>query len=204
MNRRDFLKAALIAPFGLPSLAPRGWAFSNGKDDPTGEKLVVILLRGGVDGLNVIVPYGDNRYSQIRPTIGLSRNNGLLDLDGYWGMHPSLEPLGNLWKDRSLAFVHSCGSPDHTRSHFDAQDYMESGIPGQKSVSTGWINRLVTQLPTKHSPLQAISIGPVVPRICMGPATIATIAKNGGGGGGKGQRKLQRGGNGDGNLPKVF
>jgi uncharacterized protein (DUF1501 family) len=102
---------------------------------------------------------------------------GLLDLDGYWGMHPSLAPLSPLWANHSLAFVHACGSPDKTRSHFDAQDYMESGVPGVKSTSTGWMNRLVGQLPTKNSALQAISIGPVLPRIFAGPTTVATIEK---------------------------
>ena len=110
-------------------------------------------------------------------------------------MHPALTKLSPIWASGSLAFVHACGSPDKTRSHFDAQDYMESGVPGRKSVSTGWMNRLVGQLPSKHSPLQAISLGPVLPRICAGPSEIATIAKAGGGGkkagGGKGNKQMQ-------------
>lgn len=204
MNRRDFLRAALLTPLGIPLFSQQSWAYSNGKEDPSQEKLVVILLRGGVDGLNVVVPYGDNRYKQIRPTIALSRGNGLIDLDGYWGIHPALAPLLPLWKNKTMSFVHACGSPDRTRSHFDAQDYMESGVPGQKAVSTGWMNRLVAQLPSKNSPIQAISLGPVLPRICAGPATVATIAKAGGGG--KGARQLQRAGlmAGSGNVPKVF
>jgi uncharacterized protein (DUF1501 family) len=206
MNRRDFLRAALLSPMGLPLFNQPSWAaYSNGKDDPSQQKLIVVLLRGGVDGLNVVTPYGDNRYKQIRPTIGLSRSNGLLDLDGYWGLHPAMAPLLPLWKNRTLSFVHACGSPDKTRSHFDAQDYMESGVPGQKAVSTGWMNRLVSQLPSKNSPIQAISLGPVLPRIYSGPATVATIAKAGGGGG-KGVRQLQRAGAmaGSGEVPKVF
>lgn len=181
MNRREFLSAALLAPFSMSLFSPSSWAFSNGKDDPDSQKLIVILLRGGVDGLNVVVPYGDNRYRQIRPTIALQRGNGLVDLDGYWGLHPALTSLMPLWQSKSLAFVHACGSPDKTRSHFDAQDYMESGTPGLKSISTGWLNRLVSELPTKSSPLHAISLGPVLPRICAGPATIATIQKDGDG-----------------------
>lgn len=203
MNRREFLATALLSSFSIPLLNQHGWAYSNGKDDPNGQKLVVILLRGGVDGLNVIVPYGDNRYKQVRPTIALSRSNGLLDLDGYWGMHPSLAPLTSLWSAKSLAFVHNCGSPEKTRSHFDAQNYMESGVPGQKSVSTGWMNRLVSELPTKQSPLHAISLGPVLPKICAGPATVATIQKETAGGGMK-KRGRFGGGAGGGNVNPVF
>lgn len=204
MNRRDFLRAAFLAPLGIPLVTQSGWAFSNGKPDPSAQKLVVVLLRGGVDGLNVVVPYGDNRYKQIRPTIALSRSSGLVDLDGYWGIHSALAPLTPLFKNKSMAFVHNCGSPDRTRSHFDAQDYMESGVPGQKSVTSGWMNRLVAQLPSKNSPIQAISLGPVLPRIFSGPATVATIAKSGGGGG-KGLRQMQRQGlTAGGDVPKVF
>lgn len=177
MNRREFLKVAAAASLGILHPA-RGWAFSNGQDNVDSKKLIVVLLRGGMDGLNVIAPYGDNKYASIRPTIALSRSNGLLDLDGYFGMHPALQPLLPLYKEGSLAFVHGCGSPDPTRSHFDAQDYMESGMPGVKSASSGWLNRLVGRLPSKHSPVQAISVGPVLPRICSGAATIATVDKN--------------------------
>lgn len=195
MNRRDFLKAALLSPFVFPLLGQQGWAYRNANEDFGAQKLIVVLLRGGIDGLNVVAPYGDNRYKQIRPTIGMSRSSGLIDLDGYWGMHPSLAPLSPLWANHSLAFVHACGSPDKTRSHFDAQDYMESGVPGQKATSTGWMNRLVGQLPSKNSALQAISIGPVLPRIFAGPTSIATIAKSGnsgGKGGGKAGKRMGR------------
>jgi uncharacterized protein (DUF1501 family) len=181
MNRRDFLKIACTSSLvNFMGLHPNAWAFSNGKDETSSKKLIVILLRGGVDGLNVVAPYGDNRYKSLRPSIALSRsesNAALIDLDGYFGLHPAMAPLLPLWQNKTLAFVHDCGSPDPTRSHFDAQDYMESGVPGQKSVSTGWLNRLVSQLPSKHSPLQAISVGPVLPRICSGPTTIATISR---------------------------
>ena len=179
MNRREFLQLAAFSTLSLALPGSRGWAYSNGKDDDSSKKLIVILLRGGMDGLNVIVPYGDSQYQIIRPTIALHKSNGgLIDLDSYFGMHPALAPLHPLFQDKSLAFVNACGSPDPTRSHFDAQDYMESGIPGKKSASTGWVNRLVAQLPSKHSPVQAISIGSVLPRICAGPATVATVAKN--------------------------
>lgn len=192
MNRRDFLKAALLSPLVFPLIGQQGWAYKSANEDFGAQKLIVVLLRGGIDGLNVVAPYGDNRYKQIRPTIGMSRASGLLDLDGYWGMHPSLAPLSPLWANHSLAFVHACGSPDKTRSHFDAQDYMESGVPGQKATSTGWMNRLVAQLPSKNSALQAISLGPVLPRIFAGPSPIATIEKSGNRGAGKGAGKMGR------------
>lgn len=202
MNRREFLKAALLSPIAIPLLSQYGWTFSNGGDNADAPKLIVILLRGGVDGLNVVAPYGDNRYREIRPNIALSKASGLIDLDGYWGMHPGLSALSDLWNNKTLAFVHSCGSPNKTRSHFDAQDYMESGIPGQKSVSTGWMNRVVSQLPTKHAPLQAISLGPVLPRICAGPATVATIAKIGMMGKGANKMKAMQSSNAE--VPRVF
>jgi uncharacterized protein (DUF1501 family) len=178
MNRREFLKMAALASFGALQPGAIGWAFSNGQDNVGSKKLIVILLRGGMDGLNVIAPYGDNRYASMRPNIALSKANGMIDLDGYFGMHPSLAPILPLFREGSLAFVHAAGSPDPTRSHFDAQDYMESGMPGIKSASSGWLNRLVGRLPSKHSPLQAINIGAVLPRIYAGPASVASVDKN--------------------------
>ncbi len=179
MNRRDFLKlaAATSASFLVPH--SRVWAF-NGKEDPYSKKLIVVLLRGGVDGLNVVAPYADPTYQQIRPRIALQKpgdQKGCLDLDGYFGLHPAMASLMPFWQNKSMAFVHASGSPDQTRSHFDAQDYMESGVPGLKNINTGWLNRLVAELPTRQSPVQAISIGPLLPRIMSGPATIATVAQ---------------------------
>jgi uncharacterized protein (DUF1501 family) len=179
MNRRDFLKWAAASSVFALSPIPGAWAFTSGKESTDNKKLIVILLRGGADGLNVVAPYGDSRYYDLRPRIALSKpgsDNGVLDLDGYFGLHPALAPLMPYWNNKSLAFVHACGSPDPSRSHFDAQDYMESGIPGSKSAPSGWMNRLVSQLPSKHSPVQAISIGPTLPRIFSGPASVATIA----------------------------
>lgn len=173
MRRREFLSliAATCAAYAMPYC--RVWAYSNGSSD--GKKLVVIILRGGIDGLNVVVPFGDAEYYKIRPTIAVQRAS-LIDLDGHFGMHPALAPLQPLWQNRSLAFVHASGSPDPTRSHFDAQDYLESGLPGSKTINSGWLNRLLGILPTKNSPVRAISIGPTLPRICSGPATVATVA----------------------------
>ena len=96
---------------------------------------------------------------------------GVIDLDGYFGLHPALSPLMPFWQNKSMAFVHASGSPDQTRSHFDAQDYMETGVPGLKNINTGWLNRLVAELPNRQSPVQAVSIGPLLPRIMAGTAT---------------------------------
>ena len=159
MNRREFLTTAACASmsFFLPQI--RAWAIGGGEDQAS-KKLVVIFLRGGVDGLNVVAPYGDPTYYSLRPTIALARpgtGNGALDLDGHFGLHPALAPLMPYWRSKSLAFVHASGSPDSSRSHFDAQDYMESGVPGEKMIASGWLNRLVSGLPAKNSPVQAIS-----------------------------------------------
>ncbi len=180
MQRREFLKLSTICSLSwlLPGMP--GWAFSNGKDDYSSKKLIVILLRGAVDGLNVVVPYGDRGYYSLRPTIAVQQPGGdlsVISLDSYFGLHPALQPLMPLWENKSLAFVHASGSPDPSRSHFDAQDYMESGIPGNKTISTGWLNRLILELPVEKSSLQAVSLGPVLPKICSGSATVATISK---------------------------
>jgi len=153
------------------------WAFSNPSGDNK-KRLVVILLRGAADGLNIVVPYGDPAYYQARSSIAVGKpgtESGVIDLDGNFGMHPALAPLEPMWKSRNLAFVTSAGSPDPTRSHFDAQDYMESGVPGVKVVSTGWMNRLITLLPDNQSPVRALNFGPTVPRILSGPASVANV-----------------------------
>lgn len=144
MNRRQFLNlmAATWAGYSLPRC--QAWAYGTGAADS--KKLVVVILRGGIDGLNVVVPFGDAEYYKIRPTIAVQRGS-VIDLDGHFGMHPALAPLQPYWQNKSLAFVHASGSPDPTRSHFDAQDYLESGVPGSKMVNSGWLNRLLTQLP---------------------------------------------------------
>ena len=179
MQRRDFLHAlsagaALMLPLGKSS-----WAATSADARPTRNKLIVIMLRGAVDGLNVVAPVGDANYARLRPTIGLGlpgTPNGALDLDGYFGLHPALAPLMPLWQQKKLAFVHASGSPDPTRSHFDAQDYMESATPGRKSTPDGWMNRLVANLPGAASPSRALSIGPVMPRILSGPAAAMNLA----------------------------
>lgn len=176
MDRREFLKAAgLSTCLFLPGIS--AWAKTG--IVPTENKLVVIFLRGAADGLSLVVPYSDPRYYSVRPKIAIPKPgqaNGSLALNSDFALHPSLAPLMPLWQNKSLSFVINSGSPDPTRSHFDAQDYMESGIPGNKVVSTGWMNRLLGQLPNNNSPVRAINVGTTTPRILEGPVAVATYA----------------------------
>ena len=142
------------------------------------KKLVVVMLRGAVDGLSVVAPYGEREYAASRPQIALGppgADDGLIKLDSLFGLHPSLAPLKRHWDGGQLAFVHASGSPDPTRSHFDAQDYLESGTPGRKSTPDGWMNRLLSALPGEPAPTRAISQGSTPPRIFAGMASVATL-----------------------------
>jgi uncharacterized protein (DUF1501 family) len=174
--RRDFLKqATLLSAAGVVLLRPQAWAARASSEGKT--RLVVVFLRGAVDGLSVVVPHGESHYYDGRPSIAVPRSGegAVLDLDGRFGLHPALAPLLPAWQDGSLAFVHACGSPDPTRSHFDAQDYMESGTPGVKRTPDGWMNRVLDALPAAPSPTEALSLGPTVPRILAGPRPVANI-----------------------------
>ncbi|MFC0132926.1 hypothetical protein CR105_13915 [Massilia eurypsychrophila] len=176
MKRRDFLNSMALGASMVVPVGRGAWAATSA--NPTKQKLVVIMLRGAVDGLNVVAPVGDENYLRLRPTIGLSApglDGGALDLDGYFGLHPTLAMLQPLWQQKKLAFVHASGSPDSTRSHFDAQDYMESATPGRKNTPDGWMNRLVATLPGASTPSRALSIGPVMPRILSGPAAAVNL-----------------------------
>jgi uncharacterized protein (DUF1501 family) len=130
----------------------------------------VIFQRGAADGLNIVVPHGEQAYYAMRPSINIPRS-AVLDLDGFFGLHPAMAPLQPLWKQRHLAIVHAAGSPDPTRSHFDAQDFMESGTPGVKATDDGWLNRSLHALPDSpdKSAFRAIALGPSLPRILSGP-----------------------------------
>ncbi|WP_374583409.1 DUF1501 domain-containing protein [Pseudoduganella sp.] len=183
MQRRQFLNAFAASAGLLLPLGPHAWAatLAPGSSAPTAKKLVVVMLRGAVDGLNVVAPVADPDYARLRPNIALARpggEDGALNLDGYFGLHPALAPLLPLWQQKKLAFVHASGSPDASRSHFDAQDFMESGTPGMKSTQDGWMNRLLGALPGESTPTRALSIGPVMPRI-LGGAMPATNLANG-------------------------
>jgi uncharacterized protein (DUF1501 family) len=179
MDRRTFLKSsglALIAGPLLPNVFVRMADAATTKGRKT---LVAVFQRGAVDGLNVVVPYGEKAYYDARPTIAIPKGD-VVDLDGFFGVHPSLAPLVPLFKDKSAAFVHAVGSPDATRSHFDAQDFMESGTPGVKITGDGFLSRALAS--RRPSPLRAVAIGQTMPRILSGKANalaIADIAKFG-------------------------
>ncbi|HXQ49887.1 MAG TPA: DUF1501 domain-containing protein [Stellaceae bacterium] len=178
MLRREFLRLSTAAAgLSIIDIGARAWAASG--DDASPRRLVVVLLRGAVDGLNVVVPYSDTIYYEARPTIAVPRarqQDGALDLDGRFGLHPALAPLMPMWQERSLAFIHAAGSPDPTRSHFDAQDYMESGTPGRKATPDGWMNRLLAQLPGKRSATTGVAFGPTLPRSFAGEMRVTNIA----------------------------
>ncbi|HEX4601516.1 MAG TPA: DUF1501 domain-containing protein [Gemmatimonadales bacterium] len=137
--------------------------------------LVCLFQRGAVDGLNMVVPHGDPLYYRERPRIAVPAQD-VVDLDGYFGLHPRLAALKPLWDNKSLAAIHAIGSPDATRSHFDAQDYMESGTPGLKATADGWLNRYC-QHDREHAdtPFRAVAFGPQLPRILAGTAPSLAI-----------------------------
>jgi uncharacterized protein (DUF1501 family) len=141
--------------------------------------LITIFQRGAVDGLNMIVPFGERDYYAARPSIAIPRPNatdGALDLDGFFGLHPKLAPLKPLWDARQLAIVHASGSPDGTRSHFDAQDYMESATPGIKSTQDGWLNRyLHAKEHAEATPFRAVALAGQLPRSLQGTAPALAI-----------------------------
>lgn len=177
MQRRHFLQS---------SAALGAWTFSSlqAAPDLAQRKLIVILLRGAVDGLSVVAPHGDSHYAAARPNLALAlaapgAQDGLLKLDSLFGLHPSLAMLHPFWAQGSLGFVHASGSPDPTRSHFDAQDYLESGTPGRKSTPDGWMNRLLTALPGtelgKRALTRAVNMGSTPPRIFAGPASVSAL-----------------------------
>ncbi len=180
MNRRQFLiQSSLFSVSSLIGIGTHGWAArSFAATNPNPQRLVVVLLRGAIDGLSVVIPYQEPTYYTDRPTIAIpqpGQPNGALDLDGRFGLHPALAPLLPLWQQKSLAFVHACGSKDETRSHFDAQDYIESGTPGVKSTPDGWMNRLLGVMSDKN-PIQAVSVGATTPRILLGKTAVANLA----------------------------
>jgi uncharacterized protein (DUF1501 family) len=135
----------------------------------------VLFQRGAADGLNIVVPHGEPLYYRMRPTIAIPEN-AVIDLDGYFGLHPSMSAFKPLWDAKQLAIVHAAGSPDNTRSHFDAQDYMESGTPGVKSTEDGWLNRAVAAERSKdESPFRAVALGSSLPRTLAGRAPAVAI-----------------------------
>jgi uncharacterized protein (DUF1501 family) len=142
---------------------------------PNKRQLVVLFQRGAADGLNTVVPFAERNYYRLRPSIAIAEpgkgEGSTVDLDGFFGLHPSLAPLEAIFRRNQLAIVHAAGSPDPTRSHFDAQDFMESGTPGVKSTEDGWLNRAMETIPEeKASPFRAVAMGPNLPRALRGSA----------------------------------
>ena len=182
ISRRDFLKLAgsfAVAP-ALPAWMPR-MAFAPQGVQPAGDILVVVFQRGGMDGISAVIPHGDPHYYENRSALAIpepedgSDKMGI-DLDGFFGLHPSLRPLKDLWDEKTLALVHAVGSPDPTHSHFDAMDYMERGTPGEKSIPTGWIGRHLQTAPWQNeSPFRAIGMGGVMQAALRGPIPVTTL-----------------------------
>lgn len=203
ITRRFFLKSGALAIAGLgaanvPSFLQRAAAATEGARNKT---LIVIFQRGAADGLNVVVPHGDAAYYRARPALAIARPSATnaeaaIDLDGFFGLHPALKPFQSLYDERRLAIVHAAGSPDSTRSHFDAQDYMETGTPGLKSTADGWLNRYLQGAKLKEEPpLRAIAMGNKQPRALAGASQTITLANLGGfdvrGGGGQAGRAFE-------------
>jgi uncharacterized protein (DUF1501 family) len=188
MQRRVFMKngALALVTMGLSPTLLRRTMFAQeltrgaaSFGAARGKVLICLFQRGAADALNVVVPHGEGAYYRMRPTIAVPRPSlgaadGAIDLDGFFGLHPSLTPLKALWTQGILAPVHAVGSPSSTRSHFDAQDYMESGTPDLKSTRDGWLNRVLAARGTceECSPklFQAVAMTQQTPRILMGPA----------------------------------
>lgn len=175
MSRRRFLLSALGGAILLP-VGHSGLAAVSAAPGGPPRRLVVVFLRGAVDGLSVVVPCADPDYYRARASIAIAppgREEGGLALDSHFALHPALAPLLPRWQSGQLAFVHATGSPDATRSHFDAQDYMESGTPGRKSTPDGWLNRLLGVLPVGGG---GLNVGAVMPRALAGAQPVAVLA----------------------------
>src|SRR5271156_1913829 len=178
ITRRVFLRNGALSIVGTAAvpgfLARAAW----GAVEPATrtKRLVVIFQRGAADGLNIVAPPAEPQYYAMRPSINIPRK-AVLDLDGFFGLHPSLASFQPIWQQRQLAIVHAAGSPDPSRSHFDAQDFMEAGTPGIKATEDGWLNRSLHNLPrpSQQSPFQAIAMGPSIPRILSGREPAITM-----------------------------
>lgn len=185
-SRRIFLKngALGIVSVGIiPALGPSFLQRAAFAQETTAGKrkktLICLFMRGAADGLSVVVPHGEEELYRSRPNIAIPKNQ-VVDLDGFFGLHPSLEPLAKIYKEGHLAPVHACGSPSNSRSHFDAMDYMESGSPGNKSVRDGWLARAALLCPqdranASKSPFRAVALGGGLPRALQGDAGALAI-----------------------------
>ena len=185
LSRRIFLKRGALALASVGTLPAWGPAFlrqtvlaTEGGAASRGKVLICIFQRGAADGLSMVVPHGDPHYYEHRKEIALARPAqaagpaACLDLDGFFGLHPQLAPFLPLYKAGHLAVIDACGSPSASRSHFDAQDFMESGVAGDKAVQTGWLNRALRNCPEdrakKQTPFRSISMTATTPRTLQG------------------------------------
>jgi uncharacterized protein (DUF1501 family) len=181
ISRRYFLKSGGIAMLGMASLPAFLQRAIAATPAPNKKKMVVLFQRGAMDGLNVVVPFGERNYYALRPTIAIpapsrGTTDAAIDLDGFFGLHPSLQPIFPLYQSRQLAIIHAVGSPDPTRSHFDAQDFMESGTPGVKSTDDGWLNRALQAAPVEDpSPFRAVAFGPYLPLTLQGASPAIAV-----------------------------
>jgi uncharacterized protein (DUF1501 family) len=179
-SRRRFLKSAGLGflALGLPPafLVRAAKAQQVGKN----KALVVVFQRGAMDGLNAVVPFKERAYYALRPSIAIqepsSGDERVIDLDGFYGLHPALAPLKGIYDKGHLAIIHAAGSPDNTRSHFDAQDYMEIGTPGIKNTPDGWLNRYLNTKKTNESSFRGVAVTPQLPRILAGSAPALTLS----------------------------
>ncbi len=179
VTRRVFMRGGAMAVVGtamVPTLLTQAVLAQTEGLRRGGKRLVVVFQRGAVDGLNVVVPYRESAYYSLRTSIAVQQKE-IIDLDGFFGLHPALAPLKPMWDARELAIVHACGSPDPTRSHFDAQEYMESGTPGVKATPDGWLNRALAASQERQpiSAFRAISMGETVPRTLAGPVSSIAV-----------------------------
>jgi uncharacterized protein (DUF1501 family) len=173
-SRRSFLASAASAATAL--VAPQALRPYAARSAQQRDILICIFQRGGADGLNMVVPHGDKNYYAHRSSLAIPQpgSGGAIDLDGFFGLHPGLGALKEIWDAQQLAIVHACGSPDPTHSHFDAMDYMERGTPGQKSIATGWLGRhLAATQDQNDSPLRAIGFGALLQASLRGGAATA-------------------------------
>src|ERR1700742_2421128 len=164
VSRRGFMKGgalALVGTSAIPAFLSRSVLAEVTTAAANKKKLVVLFQRGAADGLNIVVPYEEKNYYAMRPSIAIQKKD-VIDLNGFFGLHPAMASFKPLYDAGHLAIVHAAGSPDTTRSHFDAQDYMESGTPGIKATEDGWLNRTLHSLPgpADKSAFRAIGLGP--------------------------------------------
>jgi len=167
----------------LPTWMPR-LAFAPQNMAPRGDTLVVVFLRGAADVLNMVVPHGEEAYYQLRPSLGIphpddtnaKKDERTMDLDGFFGFHPSMSALLDAWRSEQLAIIHACGAPDESRSHFKAMELMERGVEDERGPASGWIGRHLGTLNTGNSsPLRAVGMGTRPQRSLSGSVPVSAL-----------------------------